>query len=196
MGLVCVKGHADEIEFCFAENIEFSKAAEELGILYEDKKSFFEHCPISISYSGLSLSYDEEMQLEKLVKKLFGDKVSLKKKHKLTKEQIDYSLEKGETTCLVVKKSLRSGETVISRGDLIVYGDVNPGALVKAHGNITVIGALRGVAHITGRGRVYATYMQPTQIRIGKLCSYNKKSENVAAAIAIAKKGEIFLQCL
>ena len=40
MGLVCVKGHADEIEFCFAEDIGLSKAEEELGVLYEDKKAF------------------------------------------------------------------------------------------------------------------------------------------------------------
>ncbi len=191
-----IKGHGKEIELCFNEGISFSEAIEELENLTNDKKSFFENSPLQISYSGIKLKYNQEMRLEAMVKKLFKKEAKLVKKHCLSQKQLEYSLCSGENICLVVEKSLRSGETLTSRGDVIIYGDVNPGAYVKAKGNITVIGALRGVAHITGSGKVYAAYMQPSQIRIGKVCSYNKRNENVAAATAVAENGEIILQSL
>ncbi len=191
-----IKGHGREIELCFNEGISFPEAIEELENLTNDKKSFFEASHTQISYSGIKLKYNQEMLLEEVLKKLFKNDVRLVKKHCLSRKQIEYSLCDGENICLVVEKSLRSGETLISRGDVIIYGDVNPGAYVKAKGNITVIGALRGVAHITGSGKVYAAYMQPSQIRIGKVCSYNKRNENVAAATAVEENGEIILQSL
>ena len=191
-----VKGRGNRIELSFSEGISFSDALAEIENLTNDKKSFFKNSTSLISYSGLNLSYNEEMELEEKIKKLSDNTIRLLKKHTLSRRQIEYSLREGETTCLVVEKSLRSGETAVSRGDLVIYGDVNPGAYVKARGNITVIGALRGVAHITGKGRVYALYMQPSQIRIGKVCSYNKTSKNVASAIAVEENGEIILQSL
>ena len=191
-----VKGHRREIELSFDEGTAFSMAIEELENLTKDKKSFFGDSQARISYSGIELKYNQEMLLEEKIKKLFKRDITLIKKHCLSQKQIEYSLRKGEKITLVVEKSLRSGETVISRGDVIIYGDVNPGAYVKAKGNITVIGALRGVAHITGEGKVYAAYMQPSQIRIGKVCSYNKKNDFVGAATAIAENDEIILQSL
>lgn len=191
-----VKGRGKEIELCFNGDISFAEAIEELENLTNDKKSFFKDSHTQISYSGIKLKYNQEMRLEEAIKKLFRQDAMLVKKHCLTRKQIEYSLSDRENICLVIEKSLRSGETVISRGDVIIYGDVNPGAYVKAKGNITVIGALRGVAHITGIGKVYAAYMQPSQIRIGKVCSYNKRNEIVAAATAVEENGEIILQSL
>ena len=192
MQQLCVKGHGDKIELCFGAEQDFSQALEGL----REMDSFFRDTDIKISYSGIELSYNEEMRLSKELAKLFGKGAILEKKHRLSKEQINYSLDEDEEICLVINKSLRSGETVTGRGDVIIYGDVNPGACVKAQGNITVLGALRGVAHILGKGRVYSTYMQPSQIRIGKVCSYNKTEENVGCAVALEENGEIILQCL
>ena len=52
------------------------------------------------------------------------------------------------------------------------------------------------IANAVGEGKVYATYMSPSQIKIGKVCSYNKTDENVGAAVALAENGEIILDCL
>lgn len=187
-----VKGRKKEIELLFRDCLDFSRAI----TLLEEKQDFFTDSCVRISYSGLDLSYNEEMKLYKKLRTLCGDDITFVKKHRLSKDQISYSFHEGERICMVIDKSLRSGETVVSRGDVIIYGDVNPGATVTAQGNITVIGALRGTAHITGTGKVYATYMQPTQIRIGKVCSYNKNTENVGCAIALAENDEIILQSL
>ena len=190
--MLTVKGHDNLIELCFEKGTTQKQAIEEL----REKKDFFENSSLEISYSGIELSYNDEMRFQKELREIFGDKMIFRKKKKLSKAQIEYSLNESERITTVVERSLRSGEVIESRGDIVVYGDVNPGALLKAQGNITVIGALRGTAHISDNGRVYAVYMQPAQIKIGKVCSYNKKSENVGSAVALAENGEIILQCL
>lgn len=71
---------------------------------------------------------------------------------------------------LYVKQTLRSGQTVSHKGDLVIVGDVNPGAEIMAEGDITVWGSLRGIAHAGIGGNteaeIRALNLQPIQIRI------------------------------
>ncbi|MBU6453533.1 MAG: septum site-determining protein MinC [Cyanobacteria bacterium REEB67] len=71
---------------------------------------------------------------------------------------------------LYVKQTLRSGQTVSHKGDLVIVGDVNPGAEIMAEGDITVWGSLRGIAHAGVGGNadaeIRALNLQPIQIRI------------------------------
>jgi septum site-determining protein MinC len=73
-------------------------------------------------------------------------------------------------TALVVTRTLRSGQAVRHDGDVIVLGDVNPGAEVVAAGHIVVMGALKGLAHAgcTGNREAFVTAvrLRPTQLRI------------------------------
>ena len=66
--------------------------------------------------------------------------------------------------------TLRSGQKLFSEGHLIVQGDVNPGAELKALGNIVVLGTLKGIVHAGAGGdrsaSVSAIVLSPTQIRI------------------------------
>ena len=194
MELVSVKGRADTVELAFTKDVSFKEAKD--ALLKISEKSFYINSGVSVSYSGVSFSYNEEVEFAKVVKTVFGKNAYLIKKHRLSVKQIKHSLEENENVCKTVARSLRGGDEVSFDGDVIIYGDVNPGAYVCAGGNITVIGALRGCAQVNEGGRVYATYMLPSQIRIGKLCSYNKKVQNVGPAVAVAENGEIILQCL
>jgi septum site-determining protein MinC len=71
---------------------------------------------------------------------------------------------------LYLRQHLRSGQTVSHKGHLVIIGDVNPGAEVMAEGDVTVWGALRGIAHAGIGGNVDAEIralkLQPIQIRI------------------------------
>jgi septum site-determining protein MinC len=71
---------------------------------------------------------------------------------------------------LLIRQSLRSGQSASFEGNLVILGDVNPGSEVWAGGDIVVFGALRGVAHAGADGnrdaRVVALRLQPTQLRI------------------------------
>jgi septum site-determining protein MinC len=53
----------------------------------------------------------------------------------------------GGENALLVRKTLRSGASVKFAGDVIIDGDVNPGAEIQASGSIYVWGTLRGSVH-------------------------------------------------
>ena len=69
--------------------------------------------------------------------------------------------------------TLRSGQSIEYNGNIVVVGDVNPGAVLKAKGNIIVLGYLKGVAYAGLDGNtqsVVAAYqLLPTQLRIGDI---------------------------
>jgi septum site-determining protein MinC len=69
--------------------------------------------------------------------------------------------------------TLRGGQTLHNLGNIIVIGDVNPGAELIASGDVVVFGSLRGVAHAGAQGdasaRVVALELAPTQLRIATM---------------------------
>jgi septum site-determining protein MinC len=70
---------------------------------------------------------------------------------------------------------LRSGQRIYAEDNLVVFGDVNPGAELIAGGNIVVMGVLRGVAHAgvpdNSMAIITALSLRPTQLRIGHFIS-------------------------
>lgn len=84
---------------------------------------------------------------------------------------------------LIIRKNLRSGQSIFHEGSIVILGDVNPGAEVIATGHILVIGSLRGIAHAGAKGDlgaiVFATRLQPTQLRIGSFISRAPDNEDL-----------------
>ena len=77
--------------------------------------------------------------------------------------------------------TVRSGEYIESAGDLLILGDVNPGAKVSAEGNVIVWGRLLGIAHAGSKGNSSATIsalqLRPLQIRIAKKIARGPKEK-------------------
>lgn len=69
-----------------------------------------------------------------------------------------------------VMRTCRAGTFLHFDGDVMIFGDVNAGAEVKASGDIIVLGSLLGVAHAGCLGdtsaRIFASDMSPTQLRV------------------------------
>lgn len=83
----------------------------------------------------------------------------------------------------IVRQTLRSGMGVSYDGNILVIGDVNPGAELSAGGNIIVMGKLRGMVHAGKFGNketyVIASKMLPTQIRISNIIARAPEGENI-----------------
>ncbi|MEM1009172.1 MAG: septum site-determining protein MinC, partial [Myxococcota bacterium] len=71
-----------------------------------------------------------------------------------------------------IYRTCRAGTHLDLDGDVIVFGDVNPGAEIRATGDIIILGALRGIAHAGCRGErsamIIAFELSPTQVRLGQ----------------------------
>jgi len=90
----------------------------------------------------------------------------------VTIPQIPVAAPSGVST-LYHRGTLRGGQALHNLGNIVVIGDVNPGAELIASGDIVVFGALRGVAHAGAQGdagaRVIALELAPTQLRIATM---------------------------
>ena len=72
---------------------------------------------------------------------------------------------------LLVKGTCRSGTTIYNHGNVVVAGDVNPGAEIAASRDIMVFGKLAGLAHAGAGGAdgavIIAFQIEAPQLRIG-----------------------------
>jgi septum formation inhibitor MinC len=84
---------------------------------------------------------------------------------------------------------VRSGVILEHAGHLVVFGDVNPGAEIRAEGNIIVLGRLRGTAH-AGIGQdvgfILALRLEPQQLRIGRQVARAATGDTAASESEIA----------
>ncbi len=84
---------------------------------------------------------------------------------------------------LYIRRTIRSGQSISSDGNIVIIGDVNSGAEVIAKGDITVWGILGGIAHSGSEGnnytRIRALKLNPVQIRIGKIFARRPDSVNI-----------------
>lgn len=98
---------------------------------------------------------------------------SLEDKENQEKDVADKITETENLPTLYIRKTIRSGQSISSDGNIIVIGDVNPGSEIIAKGDITVWGILGGIAHAGSDGNEYARIralkLNPVQIRIGEV---------------------------
>ena len=96
--------------------------------------------------------------------------------------------------------TLRAGDRLDSEGDLLVLGDVNPGATVTAVGDVMVWGRLRGVAHAGRQGdqsaRIVALQLRPLQLRIADQVARGPEDQPLAGLAEEARMsaGEIVIE--
>ena len=79
------------------------------------------------------------------------------------------------TDGVLIRRTLRSGNTIQHAGHVVVIGDVNAGAEIIAGGDVVVWGHVRGIVHAGSPNNfdavVCALNLEPTQLRIGGLIS-------------------------
>ncbi|ABA23084.1 septum site-determining protein MinC [Trichormus variabilis ATCC 29413] len=75
-----------------------------------------------------------------------------------------------QADALYLEMTIRSGVEIRHPGTVILLGDINPGGIVVADGDILVWGRLRGIAHAGAAGNrdclIMSLQMEPTQLRI------------------------------
>jgi septum site-determining protein MinC len=103
-------------------------------------------------------------------------------------------------TTLYHAATLRGGQVLHHTGNIVVVGDVNPGAELVATGDILVFGRLAGIAHAGAGGdekaRIYALELAATQLRIAAFIGAEEgagQREPSAHEAAVAQGGQIVI---
>ncbi|OOB80041.1 MAG: hypothetical protein BEN19_07030 [Epulopiscium sp. Nuni2H_MBin003] len=177
MNLVTFKGQADTIIVVLDEIAPFREIAQCFDNKLQEYKSFFKDANIPMKIKGRDLTEQDKQILSEI----------------LTKNDINTCIHCEEQTVNTATKNsqgintiysvgiLRSGQEVVSVGNAIILGDVNPGAVVKADNNIIIMGNLNGRAYAglstsCERTFVIAYGMNPEQVGIGEYIANSPKA--------------------
>lgn len=173
----------------------------------DDASNFFTGVDLYINLNGLVLSAQEMKELIELlsryesVEKIYFS--SEQSEEKEENEQSEETIEKNRSMdTIMINRTIRSGQRVKYPANIVIIGDVNPGAEIIAGEDILVVGKLRGVVHAGAAGfndsQIIALKLQPTQLRIGNVISRSpdelKDVEPTVPERAYVKDGTIIVE--
>lgn len=197
--LVTVKGFRNGVTLVLSDaEPDFQKVLEQLRSKLS-ATTFFQNTFVNVDIGGReALSPDELASLREI---LSSRNIQLKnvilKKHGSNNGGYDEEkaifpkIEEEKSSALMVKKTIRSGQSLYYPGTVVLMGDVHPGGEIAAGENIIVWGSLRGLAHAGKNGDerafIVALQLAPSQLRIAHYvaCSPEQHS-NVPAVPEIA----------
>lgn len=159
------KGTKNGLVINIRSDCDYKTAKELIGQKVKGAKGFFDGARIyAINCSGIDDV--EYIMLKEYIEGELGMQI-VEEERQLAIEYIP----SGDTK--FIRSTLRSGKRVEFSGNIVIIGDVNPGAHIIADGNVVVIGALRGVVHAGADGNreafVVANNLEPMQLRIADL---------------------------
>lgn len=161
----------------------------------DESEEFFKGTKLKTILKGKELNTQEFEEIKELIfeKTGFDD---------VTEDVVtfDWSKNTVEGKTKFYRGTMRSGNQINFKGNVVVMGDVNPGAEIIATGNILVMGILKGTVHAGCKGNnnaiVTAQGIYPTQLRIADIItvSPNEKIEKKQSfETAYVKDGMIYI---
>lgn len=191
MASVTIKGERDGLVLLLNDDAGDDDAAlsTQVRAYLESNASFFAGADVTLDAGDRRLSETALVELLEILREFELEPVALRSDDETTRSAaraldlalplnvtepvaLTESMPEESRPAFVVRRTLRSGQSIRHPDSIIVYGDVNPGAEVVAGGDVIVWGALRGVVHAGASGDdsaiVCALVLSPTQLRIGQ----------------------------
>ncbi|MGP1429990.1 MAG: septum site-determining protein MinC [Fusobacterium sp.] len=183
---VIIKGKNDRLVIALNPKADFLELCDILKTKILEAKNFIGNSRMAIEFSGRKLTSEQEDILigiltensNIVISYIFTDeneKTEKKNKEKKSKDQVmalsklNPLMEEGKTH--FYRGTLRSGAKIESDGSVVVIGDVNPSSIIKARGNVIVLGRLNGTVYagLNGDDKAFVTaiYFNPIQLTIG-----------------------------
>lgn len=203
--LVLFKGTKDGVTILFSEDAPFSDICHQLEQKVAEAGKFFDNVKTALVFKGRVFSEEEEQKLLEIISENTSMDITFLKTENNALQEISHFAKQGEPENYTKfhKGSLRNGQQIDFDGSVVIIGDVNPGAEVRATGNIIILGQLKGVAHAGCKGMtsafVTAIYMAPVQLRIADIITRfpeeNKRGPK-PPEYAFVQEGQIFVMPL
>lgn len=220
MGNVTIKGKEDVLEIILSDRATYPTLREELLGKFKKHPTFFKNTNMRVVIRGKYLSPAQRKELKRVFAMdfgihdvLYGDEADLQKEverrikaaaartrppsedeERETEPELITRLEPGEKSMFVME-TVRNGQRIESMGDVVVIGDVNPGAEIIAGGSIAVFGKLRGLAHAGCSGNkenacIAALSLNPKQLRLaGRIVSFSRERGGSGPEVARLDRG-------
>ena len=172
---VMIKGTKDGLLLTLDDRCSFKDLLEELenklSLNQQDANDAPSSVHVRIHTGNRLLTQRQRKKVIDIVTKKKHLKIESIDSNVILKEEAD-KLRK-ESEIQMIAKMVRSGQILKVNGDVLLIGDVNPGGIIMATGNIFILGSLKGIAHAGCEGNkeavICASKMIPTQLRIADL---------------------------
>lgn len=211
--LVAIKGNREGLHLFCEETVAWNEIISEINErLTGDHRRFFKGASVIVEIGNRSLSAEEVSVLWATFAdcgiKIKGIKAGTKadsppaenKDNPVSGKDLADTEYISQKPIQIIKKNLRSGQSVTFDGHVLIFGDVNPGAEIIASGFIMVLGFLRGIAHagVSGdeKAWVMAYRLQPTQLRIANCITRAPEEEPQRPEIAKIQEGVIVCEAV
>lgn len=168
---IIFKGHKDRITIIFNDEKDFSQLQNDFEKKLDVSKNFFNSTKKTpIEFKGINLSEEQSLKLLNSI----SDKTGIESSLFIPEKKLDDKIQNpNELKTTLHKNSLRSGQFIHYNGNVIILGDVNPGAEIIAYGNVIVMGTIRGLVHAGCNGNknciISALSLLPVQLRIANI---------------------------
>lgn len=168
---VTIKGTKDGLVLLLDDKCSFDLLVEELNDKLNAGSSQMLNGPVisvKVKAGNRYLTAEQEEKLLEVLKQKENLILDHIESEVITKAEAEEM--RKDAQVVTVSKVVRSGQVLDIQGDLLLIGDVNPGATVMATGNIYILGSLKGIAHCGTKGNeeaiIAASVMKPSQLRI------------------------------
>mgnify|MGYP003801904003 CR=1 FL=1 len=198
---VAFKGKKDGILIYLNMNAEYAHLKEQLIRKLESAHLFFNGAKV-VGIRGKELNKEQKDEISQIIHSKFGMILAEKPEEEIqvrNKKEIFNGINEGNTK--FIRTTMRSGQNINYNGNIVIIGDVNPGAEIIAKGNIMVMGTLRGLAHAGADGNtkamIVAFRLQSKQLRIANVIGRAPDGEQEGPHIpelAIIKDGALVIE--
>ncbi len=212
MSSIIIKSISNGIKVNLPQDISFEDILSETGRKFTESKGFFKGGQLAVSFSGRALSEEEENSLIRVME----DNGEFSVTYMIAPDEnnegsiarnLGKALDDRDTTGFgtVYKGSIYKDEHIQFESGVVVLGDVEPGGLVRAKGNVIILGGLYGSVNIEVTdekpGFIFASEMSPERIKIGNERYYHEKPKwsikpKYQTKVAYIKDGKIVVEAI
>jgi septum site-determining protein MinC len=220
---IAIKGTRSGLLLTLEPETPFGDLLKALSERLAEAPAFFRGASLTVDTSRRTLRVSERLQLEKLLAHYQMSVTPLEKQLEQQREikrtiplyldetppeapgernsEVTPQRDPRETDdTLFIRRTVRSGQAIHHASNVVVLGDVNPGAEIVAGGDIIVWGVLRGMVHAgypdNEQSVVCSLYLSPVQLRIAHLLS--RPPEGFEAQprpeVAMIRQGQIVVE--
>ena len=217
-GNVAIKGTRNGLLLTLEPETPFGELLKALSERLAEAPNFFHGASLAVDTSHRALHTSERTQLEALLahyhvsvmpleqiaalqEKERGGSSPLSSVPAMANESVQNQRDPRESDdTLFLRRTVRSGQAIHHASNVVVLGDVNPGAEIVAGGDIIVWGVLRGMVHAgypdNEQALVCSLHLAPVQLRIAHLLSRPPEGLEVQPRpeVASIRQGQIVVE--
>lgn len=185
---VVVRGNQEGVVIELSSRIDFTSLKEQLKNRIKNLDHALMGADVALNIGDKLLTRNEIKELNEILEekglrlvKIIGRGRQIKMEAPPVQEESLDRRVSGQT--LFIGRHLRCGQRIKYDGNVVVLGDVNPGAEIIASGHVLVMGNLRGIVHAGCKGEegavVSALNLNPIQLRIAGHITHSPENYGV-----------------